>query len=179
VGRWIPNLLCWLRIALGPAFALALGAGGVWPLAIVSVAALTDFFDGRIARRAGIATRGGLYLDVAADGIFLLSALTALAWQARVSWLLPLAVTVALGALARQWSLRQPGESPVRDLPPRRPLADRVGHTAGVANYGAVFVAAAAPLAGLEARVVVALSLALAVFNLSPLALRLIKRPDR
>ncbi|MFP6663521.1 MAG: CDP-alcohol phosphatidyltransferase family protein [Deltaproteobacteria bacterium] len=171
MGRWGPNLLCWLRIALGPAFALALGAGGVWPLALVSTAALTDFFDGRLARRAGIATRGGLYLDVAADGIFLLTALVALASQERISWLMPCAVTIALSALAWQWSRRQPGDSPVRGL------ADRVGHTAGVANYGLVFAAAAAPLVGLEPRAIVILSLAMAVFNLAPLALRLLKRP--
>ena len=68
------------RLAAAAAFppALARAAdrpdGGSTPLLLFLVAAATDFFDGRVARRSGEASRHGAMLDIGADVAFVLGA---------------------------------------------------------------------------------------------------------
>ena len=70
------------RLAAAAAFppALARAAdrpdGGSTPLLLFLVAAATDFFDGRVARRSGKASRHGALLDIGADVAFVLGAAT-------------------------------------------------------------------------------------------------------
>jgi CDP-diacylglycerol--glycerol-3-phosphate 3-phosphatidyltransferase len=69
-------MICW---NLGPTHWHWIG------LIIFIVAALTDFADGRLARRAAQTTRLGAYLDPLADKILVLGASLALISQGRLS----------------------------------------------------------------------------------------------
>ena len=75
----LPNQLTVLRIALTPAFFVFLIFGdGSYNLiiatAIFAVAALTDLYDGMIARKYGSVTKWGTYVDPLADKILLSTA---------------------------------------------------------------------------------------------------------
>ncbi len=77
--RWIniPNLFTLLRVALVPFVIQAILSGRhVLGLALFGIAALTDILDGAAARRFGVVTQAGAYLDPIADkclmsGVFL------------------------------------------------------------------------------------------------------------
>src|SRR3569832_123382 len=98
--RWLPWSLSLLRLLLGPLYVLALEMSATLPLAIAVLAAVSDFVDGRLARRFGVAARAGAVLDVLGDGVFVVTALAALAALRVVTWMLPLAVLLALAGLA-------------------------------------------------------------------------------
>lgn len=168
----LPMLLSAGRIVLGPLYVLALGASAELPLIVATLAAASDFVDGRLARRLGSASRRGAVLDVVGDGVFVVCALSALAAQGVVSRLLPAAVVLALGALAVA-ALRATRTSPPTDAPPRRGPADRAGHFAGIANYALVLVASGALAASLRAGFLMPVSVAVACLNLAPVLLRL------
>ena len=125
-----------------------------------------DFVDGKIARALNVASRRGLYLDVAADGFFLLVGLGIAAWQGWTSPILPLAITIALFDLALQWRRQRPGQAPVRGF------ADRAGHLAGTVNFFALLLATAVPLGWVDPIWSQGLSIGVAVLNLSPVLLR-------
>jgi CDP-diacylglycerol--glycerol-3-phosphate 3-phosphatidyltransferase len=75
----VPNSLTFLRIGLTPVFLLLLfsPAPAMKQLALVVfvVAALTDWYDGWVARKYGYTSRFGKFLDPLADKILTLSAL--------------------------------------------------------------------------------------------------------
>jgi CDP-diacylglycerol--glycerol-3-phosphate 3-phosphatidyltransferase len=79
----LPNQLTLLRIALTPVFAwFLLSDNPVFrqlSLALFVVAALTDWYDGWIARKMGYTTRWGKFLDPLADKILSSAALLAYA----------------------------------------------------------------------------------------------------
>src|SRR5512135_3705676 len=68
-----PNQLTVLRILLTPVFLVLLFSGDSalrqWSLLVYIVAALTDWYDGWVARRWGYVTRWGTFLDPLADKI--------------------------------------------------------------------------------------------------------------
>lgn len=65
-----PNLLSASRVAMMPFILLALRAEGEgWLLALMLAAAATDFLDGLLARRLGMASELGRILDPVADKI--------------------------------------------------------------------------------------------------------------
>ena len=74
-----PNQLTFLRILLTPVFLVVLFASDPvvrqWSLLIYTVAALTDWYDGWLARRWGYVTRWGAFLDPLADKILTSAAL--------------------------------------------------------------------------------------------------------
>src|ERR687893_1400403 len=75
----VPNALSLLRLFMVPiVVALLLGGADGLAAALFVLAALTDFLDGRIARRAG-PTRLGLILDPVADRLLLSSVAVVLA----------------------------------------------------------------------------------------------------
>jgi phosphatidylglycerophosphate synthase len=186
VGRaWrLPILLTSARFVLAPGFVLALGgawratpSGGAeaaawWPLLCALAAAGTDFADGKLARRLGGVTRLGSVLDVLADATFVLASFTALAACGLISWLTPAAAAASLGAFALS---RATGR--VAHAGAKNGLADRVGHAAGVVNYGLVIGAASVPLGWLPSGFVFLASLCVAALNLAPLALRARRGP--
>lgn len=74
-----PNKLSLLRVALIPAMVVLMYLPG-WPMVLLSTAvfgaaAYTDYLDGHIARRDGIVTDFGKFIDPVADKLLNLSAM--------------------------------------------------------------------------------------------------------
>lgn len=72
--RRLPNLISLSRLLLAGLF---LPAGRVARIALVCIAAATDFLDGWLARRTNTATRWGALVDPIGDRIFVLVAVLA------------------------------------------------------------------------------------------------------
>jgi CDP-diacylglycerol--glycerol-3-phosphate 3-phosphatidyltransferase len=79
-----PNQLTVLRILLTPVFLVFLLSSNStllqWSLAIFILAAITDWYDGWLARRWGYVTRWGAFLDPLADKVLTSAALLAYAY---------------------------------------------------------------------------------------------------
>ena len=64
----IPNLLSLIRIALIPVFAVLFNDGNyLWAVIVLAISGLTDFFDGKIARKFNQISAMGKLLDPIAD----------------------------------------------------------------------------------------------------------------
>ncbi|MFQ6091212.1 MAG: CDP-diacylglycerol--glycerol-3-phosphate 3-phosphatidyltransferase [bacterium] len=74
----VPNALTLLRVALTPLFVIFLFREGIWFRYVASVlflcAALSDFYDGYLARQRGSVSRFGRFMDPLADKILTSSA---------------------------------------------------------------------------------------------------------
>ena len=98
------NLITLARIGASPVlFWLILRArddgGASWAAVVVAVTfAVSDAWDGRLARNTGTVTRAGAFLDPLADKIVVLGSMACLAAIGRVSW-----VPVALIAAREAW----------------------------------------------------------------------------
>lgn len=94
VPLWnIANVLTMARIALVPLFVLALFAGGghdtAWRItaaALFGLAAITDRFDGQLARKYGLVTDFGKLADPIADKALIGSALIGLSILGDLAW---------------------------------------------------------------------------------------------
>lgn len=75
----IPNILTLMRIAAIPLMVLLLLTGerqsSFWAAALFSAASVTDWLDGYLARRMGIVTVFGKFLDPIADKLIVMAAL--------------------------------------------------------------------------------------------------------
>ncbi|GFE58397.1 CDP-diacylglycerol--glycerol-3-phosphate 3-phosphatidyltransferase [Geobacter sp. AOG1] len=94
----IPNILTLLRIAAIPVLAVLLLSpsreAGFWAAALFAVASITDWLDGYLARRMGIVTVFGKFLDPIADKLIVMAALIMILPFSRVpAWM----VLVILG----------------------------------------------------------------------------------
>jgi CDP-diacylglycerol--glycerol-3-phosphate 3-phosphatidyltransferase len=97
----LPNLLTVLRLILVPVFLLALfAAGGHNPVArwvaggIFAAAAITDRYDGHIARKRGQVTDFGKIADPIADKALIGSALVGLSLLHNIAWWITLLILV-------------------------------------------------------------------------------------
>jgi CDP-diacylglycerol--glycerol-3-phosphate 3-phosphatidyltransferase len=97
----LPNLLTVLRLILVPVFLLALFAGGGhntaarWVAgAIFAAAAITDRYDGHIARKRGQVTDFGKIADPIADKALIGSALIGLSLLGDVPWWITVVIMV-------------------------------------------------------------------------------------
>ena len=76
--KWIPNLLTSSRILLVPVFLYFLFSdfshGKLLALIFFVIAAITDAYDGKIARKHNIVTKFGIFFDPLADKFLVLSA---------------------------------------------------------------------------------------------------------
>lgn len=90
----IPNLLSLIRGALIPVFiSLASDGRDGWALAVLAIASLTDYFDGKLARMLGQESKLGAMLDPAIDRLFIAASLYLL-WEREIlpTWLVALMV---------------------------------------------------------------------------------------
>jgi len=115
----IPNMISVARLAGVPVFLwLVLGvrtqAGDWWALGVLAAAGLSDWLDGKIARALHQQSRIGEILDPAADRLYIVSTVIALAIRAIIGWWL-VAVLAArellLGAVLL--ALRRRGYGPL------------------------------------------------------------------
>lgn len=84
----VPNVLSLLRLAGVPVFLwLLLGPqADLWATVVLAASALTDWADGKIARRFGQTSRLGQLLDPAADRLYILSTLFAFVLRGFLPW---------------------------------------------------------------------------------------------
>jgi len=87
----IPNLISFARLAGVPVFLwLVLGvrtqAGDWWAVGLLMAAGLSDWLDGKIARALNQQSRLGEILDPAADRLYIVSTIIALAIRAIIGW---------------------------------------------------------------------------------------------
>ncbi len=125
-----------LRLLLAVALPWLIVGGGPLPLAVWSLAAASDWADGRLARRAGTSSSRGAVLDNAADITFVLSGLTTAAALGLVAWVVPASIALSAGtyAVASRRALRVGGGL----------ARSRFGHWGGVLNYACLGAATAA-----------------------------------
>jgi cardiolipin synthase len=117
----IPNLLTWLRIVLIPLFVgifyfekswVSLPNQNLVATVIFTLAAITDWFDGWLARRLNQTSAFGAFLDPVADKLMVAAALIILLQLGRVDAIVALIIIgreLAISAL-REW-MAQLGES--------------------------------------------------------------------
>ena len=110
----IPTALTWLRIVLIPVFVAVYYLPDVWlspaaknwtAMTIFSVAAITDWLDGYLARRWGEVSAFGAFLDPVADKLMVAAALIMLVWLDRAESYLAMIIIgreIAISAL-REW----------------------------------------------------------------------------
>lgn len=102
---WLPNLLTVVRMVLVPVFVVLLfvdPSGWTWRLAATitfGVAILTDFFDGRLARRYNLISDFGKLWDPIADKVLTGAAFVSLSVLGELPWW----VTVII--LLREWGI--------------------------------------------------------------------------
>ncbi|HKN00653.1 MAG TPA: CDP-alcohol phosphatidyltransferase family protein [Candidatus Binataceae bacterium] len=132
----MPNALTISRFAFAAAWVtLALMAPGERRVFAIfaMLAATTDFVDGRIARRLGVARESGGWLDSIADVTFVLAALGCYARAGALPLYIPvlIAFSFAQYAFDSLWMYRA-----------GRPVRSRLGHWGGIINYALVLALA-------------------------------------
>jgi CDP-diacylglycerol--glycerol-3-phosphate 3-phosphatidyltransferase len=112
--RNLPNLFTWLRmlaipllvaIYLLPGDALSMPMRNLLGTALFVAAAITDWFDGWLARRMGVVSSFGAFLDPVADKLLVCAALVLLLEMQRVGALVAVIIIgreIAISAL-REW----------------------------------------------------------------------------
>lgn len=98
----LPNAITVVRLLLVPVFVVALvaaapGDSGPWAwfaAAVFTVASVTDFVDGDLARRRGQVTTFGKVADPIADKALTGAALIGLSWLGELSWWVTVVVLV-------------------------------------------------------------------------------------
>ena len=82
--RYVPNALTIGRIVVTPLVLVLLMMGTLWAqmgaLVLFVAAAISDYFDGKLARTYGAGSRLGQFLDPFADKVLVLGTFTALAF---------------------------------------------------------------------------------------------------
>ncbi len=97
-ARNVPNLLTFARIVMIPMVLLLLGRGSprdcFWAAAVYSLAALTDMLDGWLARRQGLVSVLGKFLDPLADKLIVSGTLVWLVPMGRIgAWAVVLLIS--------------------------------------------------------------------------------------
>lgn len=83
----VPNALSALRLVGVPVFLWAiLTERDALALVLLAASGITDWLDGKIARRYGLVSRLGQLLDPVADRLYIAATLLGLAWRDIVPW---------------------------------------------------------------------------------------------
>lgn len=83
----VPNALSLLRLLGVPLFFwLILAEYDWWALAVLMTAGFTDYLDGKLARMLGQTSKLGQMLDPAADRLYILATILALAMRDIIPW---------------------------------------------------------------------------------------------
>jgi cardiolipin synthase len=83
----VPNVLSSLRLVGVPLFLwLILAEHDGWALLVLMLSGISDYLDGKIARRFGLVSRLGQLLDPLADRLYILTTLLGLAWRGIIPW---------------------------------------------------------------------------------------------
>ena len=83
----LPNVLSALRLLGVPVFLWAiLSERDGLALAVLMASGITDYLDGRIARKYAMVSRVGQLLDPVADRLYIVSTLLGLAWRDIIPW---------------------------------------------------------------------------------------------
>ncbi len=83
----IPNVLSVLRLLGVPLFLwLILRHEDGWALTVLALSGITDYLDGKIARRFHLVSRVGQLLDPIADRLYIVSTLFGLGWRDIIPW---------------------------------------------------------------------------------------------
>ena len=91
----VPNVLSMVRLVFVPIFLwLILTGQDNWAVVVLTLSGITDYLDGKIARRYNLVTRFGQLLDPVSDRLYILSTLLGLAWHKVIPWWL-VAILVA------------------------------------------------------------------------------------
>ena len=163
----IPNGLSAIRFALAAIWIelAAHGHEGRLAFAIVAiVAAGSDFIDGRIARRLGVASGSGRWLDGIADVTFVLAALFCQAAARAIPLCIPILVALSFSQYAIDSLLiGQPATGPIRS---------RLGHWGGIINYALVIALAIAPPPAFPGTIVRDLAPLIALFYIAAISER-------
>jgi len=163
----IPNGLSALRVALAAVWIelAAHGHQGRLAFAIVAiVAAGSDFVDGRVARRLGVASGSGRWLDGIADVTFVLAALFCEA----VGGAIPFYIPILIAASFSQYAV----DSVLIGQPATGPIKSRLGHWGGIINYALVITLAIAPPPMIPGAVVRDLAPLIALFYIAAISER-------
>ena len=110
--RYIPNLLTLGRILVTPLLLVLLSvqsqAGQMSAVFLFVLASLSDYYDGVLARRFGVRSRLGQYLDPLADKVLILGTFIALALEAPdlVPWWAVVAIALrdVVVTIFRSWA---------------------------------------------------------------------------
>jgi len=139
VSAQAANLLSAIRFVLTAVWIAAFmasdrGPGVLGPIALVG--AISDFVDGRVARRMGRADEFGRWLDGLADIAFVATALSCEAGAGAIPFYVPMLIVVSFGQYAIDSVMISRSSTPVKS---------RLGHWGGVLNFSLVIILAFAP----------------------------------
>ena len=112
----VPNVISLARLLLVPVFAWLVAEGhDAWALVVLAVSGASDWLDGVLARRMHQVTKLGQMLDPAADRLFILVTLVALAWRGVVPlWLVVVLVARDVVLAVMLLVLARAGYPPLR-----------------------------------------------------------------
>ena len=116
----VPNILSMSRLAGVPVFLWLIlwpEFGGpnydLWALALLAFSGISDYLDGKLARRWNQVSSLGRILDPAADRLYILATLTGLTWRGILPvWLTGLLLAREIMLLVMVWVLDRRGYAP-------------------------------------------------------------------
>jgi len=83
----VPNALSALRLLGVPLFLwLILSGDDGWALVVLALSGVSDYLDGKIARRFHLVSRVGQLLDPIADRLYIVATLLGMAWRDIIPW---------------------------------------------------------------------------------------------
>ncbi len=109
----LPNVLTLSRIILAVILIFLLeensAMGNKVAVIVFTIASLTDFYDGYLAKKRGLVSNFGKIMDPVADKILLLSTIGVLAHIGMVAWwmFIVIAIREILVTVSRLWAMRQ------------------------------------------------------------------------